>query len=92
MNATQQILIAGVRLYRLLISPAKTFLVGPSGQCRFSPSCSAYAQEAIARHGALTGTWLALKRVLRCHPWGGCGEDPVPPACSCQHSSAIAHR
>jgi len=68
----------GIRLYRWVLSPAKTFLLGANSQCRFSPSCSAYALEAIARHGACAGTWLALKRVGRCHPWGGCGEDPVP--------------
>jgi putative membrane protein insertion efficiency factor len=76
-NLIQHILISGLRLYRW-VSPAKTFLIGPLGHCRFTPSCSAYALAAIARHGAWTGTWLALKRVARCHPWGGCGEDPVP--------------
>ncbi len=79
MNAGQHILIAGIRAYRWVLSPAKTFLFGPLGQCRFTPTCSAYALEAIARHGALAGMWLALKRIGRCHPWGGCGEDPVPP-------------
>jgi putative membrane protein insertion efficiency factor len=78
MNAGQHILIAGVRVYRWVISPAKIFLFGPLSQCRFTPSCSAYALEAVARHGALGGSWLALKRIARCHPWGGCGEDPVP--------------
>lgn len=75
----QHTLMFGIRLYRWVISPAKTFLLGANAQCRFSPSCSAYALEAIARHGALAGSWLALKRVAWCHPWGGCGEDPVPP-------------
>jgi putative membrane protein insertion efficiency factor len=70
----------GIRLYRWVLSPAKTFLLGANAQCRFNPSCSAYALEAIGRHGAIAGTWLALKRVARCHPWGGCGEDPVPHA------------
>jgi len=79
LNAAQHTLMLGIRLYRWLISPAKTFLLGANAQCRFSPSCSAYALEAIALHGAIVGTWLALKRVARCHPWGGCGEDPVPP-------------
>jgi putative membrane protein insertion efficiency factor len=79
LNAAQHILILSVRLYRCVVSPAKLFVFGPLAQCRFNPSCSAYALEAIARHGALAGTWLALKRIGRCHPWGGCGEDPVPP-------------
>jgi putative membrane protein insertion efficiency factor len=77
-NAAQFSLILAVRVYRLVISPAKLFIFGPAAQCRFQPSCSAYALEAIARHGAVAGTWLALKRIGRCHPWGGCGEDPVP--------------
>ena len=46
--------------------------------CRFAPSCSAYAVEALEQHGAIRGGWLAAKRVVRCHPWGGSGYDPVP--------------
>ena len=61
-----------VRAYQLLISPA----LGP--RCRFLPSCSDYAMEALATHGAGRGSWLALRRLLRCHPWGGSGYDPVP--------------
>jgi putative membrane protein insertion efficiency factor len=64
---------APVQLYRLFISP----LLGPA--CRYAPSCSAYALEAIAVHGPLRGWGLALRRLLRCHPWGGSGYDPVPP-------------
>ena len=78
MNAAQHIVIFGLRVYRLVISPAKAFIFGPLGHCRFEPSCSAYALEAVGRHGALLGTWLALKRICRCHPWGDCGDDPVP--------------
>jgi putative membrane protein insertion efficiency factor len=63
-----------IRLYQLLVSP----FLPPS--CRFAPSCSAYAAEAIATHGAARGSILALRRLLRCHPWGGSGYDPVPPA------------
>lgn len=78
MNAAQHLIVFGLRVYRWLISPAKTFLVGPLGGCRFTPSCSAYALESVVRHGALMGGRLALRRVCRCHPWGGCGYDPVP--------------
>jgi uncharacterized protein len=78
LNLPQHILVFAVRLYRWTLSPAKTFLFGPLGQCRFNPSCSAYALEAVKAHGALAGSWLAARRVCRCHPWGGCGDDPVP--------------
>jgi uncharacterized protein len=69
-----------VRVYRCLLSPVKTFVFGPSGRCRFTPTCSQYALESIRQHGALRGSWLAARRLCRCHPWGGCGHDPVPPA------------
>jgi uncharacterized protein len=78
MNAVQHILVFCVRLYRGVISPAKTVLFGPLGRCRFTPSCSEYALEALRQHGALAGSWLAFNRIGRCHPWGGCGHDPVP--------------
>jgi len=74
------ILIFFVRLYRWAISPLKNVLFGPLGRCRFEPSCSAYALEALQMHGPSKGTWLAAKRLCRCNPWGGCGFDPVPPA------------
>lgn len=66
------ILIVLIRGYQLLLSP----LLG--NHCRFYPSCSQYAREAIERHGALRGGWLAIRRVLRCHPWHPGGIDPVP--------------
>lgn len=63
-----------IRGYQLLISP----VMAPS--CRYHPTCSAYALEAVSRFGAIGGGWRAVKRVLRCHPWGGFGYDPVPDA------------
>ncbi|HKS37046.1 MAG TPA: membrane protein insertion efficiency factor YidD [Verrucomicrobiae bacterium] len=78
MNPVQHILVFAIRVYRCGLSPIKTALLGASARCRYTPSCSAYGLEAIQRHGAISGSWLALKRVCRCHPWGGCGHDPVP--------------
>jgi len=77
MNPIQYILLALLRFYRWAISPVLTTLAGGT-ICRFEPSCSQYATEAVREHGALRGTWLTLKRLGRCHPWGGCGHDPVP--------------
>lgn len=77
MNPAQQVLILAARLYRWTISPAQVFLFGPTAGCRFEPSCSAYAIEAVQKRGALMGSWLAARRICRCHPWGGCGHDPV---------------
>lgn len=70
-------LLGAIWLYRKLLSPALHALVPGSG-CRFHPTCSAYAAEALRRHGLVRGLPLALRRVGRCHPWGGSGEDPVP--------------
>ncbi len=61
-----------IRVYRVAISPALR------AACRYTPTCSAYAEEAIGRHGALRGSWLTVRRIGRCHPWGGTGHDPVP--------------
>jgi putative membrane protein insertion efficiency factor len=80
MNPLQHILVLVLRLYHCTLSPLLTTLCGPHSGCRFTPTCSVYAVEAVQKHGALTGSWLAAKRVCRCHPWGDCGHDPVAPA------------
>ena len=64
--------IALIKLYQWIISP----LIGP--KCRFTPTCSQYAIEALKKHGVFKGLWLTVKRLGRCHPWGGHGYDPVP--------------
>lgn len=61
-----------IRFYQTAISPHTP------AACRFTPTCSQYALEAIKKHGPFKGLWLAIKRILRCHPWGGSGYDPVP--------------
>ncbi|MFV0415719.1 MAG: membrane protein insertion efficiency factor YidD [Chthoniobacterales bacterium] len=72
------LLLCLIRVYRFIFSPLLHCLAGPGCGCRFEPSCSAYAFEAVQSHGAGYGGFLALKRICRCHPWGGCGYDPVP--------------
>ena len=66
------IFILPIKIYQIVLSP----LIGPS--CRFNPTCSYYAIQAISKYGALKGLYLALKRIIRCHPWGESGNDPVP--------------
>ena len=69
-----------IGVYRYGLSPALHAMTPLfAGGCRFTPSCSVYADEAIARHGAVRGGALAVRRLCRCHPWGGAGHDPVPP-------------
>lgn len=72
MNMTRFLCLLPIRLYQLLISP----VIGPC--CRYQPSCSEYGAEAFARHGTWHGFKLTWNRILRCHPWGGHGFDPVP--------------
>lgn len=78
MNPGRALLVALLQAYRYVLSPAKNALLGQSGHCRFTPTCSAYALEAVRRHGARRGTSLVARRLCRCHPWGGTGPDPVP--------------
>jgi putative membrane protein insertion efficiency factor len=61
-----------IKIYQKIVSP----ILGP--QCRFTPTCSNYALEALKKYGVFKGTWLAIKRISKCHPWGGKGYDPVP--------------
>lgn len=74
------LLIGLVRFYQVVLSKPLHWLAGPASGCRFTPTCSQYCLDAIRTHGSLRGLWLGAKRLARCHPWGGQGEDPVPPA------------
>jgi putative membrane protein insertion efficiency factor len=76
------VLIAPIRAYKLVVSP----LLPPS--CRFQPTCSTYAIQAIELHGPVKGVWLGTKRICRCHPWGGSGYDPVPERGATPHTPA----
>lgn len=66
------LLIVPIRIYQMVLSPLLP------NACRFQPTCSHYSIEAIAKHGPIKGLWLAIRRISRCHPWGGHGHDPVP--------------
>jgi putative membrane protein insertion efficiency factor len=68
-----------IRIYQCTVSPLLALICGPGSGCRFTPTCSAYFLEAMEIHGVARGSWLGLKRLARCQPWGGCGHDPVPP-------------
>lgn len=70
----QRLLMGVVRAYRLLLSPSL------GSACRFEPTCSAYALQALEEHGAARGSYLTLRRLVRCHPWCDGGHDPVPPS------------
>lgn len=72
MNLGQRVLRGAIRIYQIALSPYF------GNQCRFYPTCSEYAMDAIAKHGALKGSWLAIRRIGRCHPYHPGGHDPVP--------------
>ena len=78
-----RVLLAIISGYRTFVSPWRP----PA--CRYTPTCSAYAVEAIRRHGAGRGSWLAVRRVLRCHPFHAGGHDPVPPAVASSGSASL---
>ena len=79
------LLMAPIRFYRYAISP----MLAP--RCRYQPTCSAYALEALQVHGPVKGLWLAICRIGRCHPWGGHGSDPVPGASQTDHHNCSHH-
>jgi putative membrane protein insertion efficiency factor len=89
MGIVAKTLRGAIRLYQLFLSHFS------AGSCRYLPSCSEYAMEAVEIHGAVRGGWLGFVRILRCNPWGGAGYDPVPPAdCRnpiCSHSPIHSH-
>lgn len=73
MNPAQRLLVGLIRFYQYVLSPWL------GNQCRYTPTCSEYARQAVLTHGALKGSWLAVRRIARCHPWHPGGHDPVPP-------------
>jgi putative membrane protein insertion efficiency factor len=91
-GAPNAALVSVVVFYRVVLSPIKFSIFGPGSRCRFEPSCSGYALEALRVHGALRGSWLGMKRLLRCHPWGAFGADPVPPRQNAHSHAAGAER
>jgi putative membrane protein insertion efficiency factor len=76
----QSICVFLIRVYRVVFAPIKV-MMGTQGCCRYLPTCSQYMEEAICTHGLCHGAALGVRRVIRCHPWGGAGFDPVPPPC-----------
>ena len=87
------LLKTAIKGYQWFLSPLKIFLFGPAARCRYWPTCSDYAIESMQAHGLLRGSWYAVKRLFRCHPFGGSGHDPVPVPSpvfqrgDCSHSS-----
>ena len=81
---------AMTRVLRALVRAYQTIRAGRPSPCRFLPSCSAYAVEALEVHGAGRGSWLAVRRIRRCHPWGGHGWDPVPEPAPARHGAPPA--
>jgi len=87
MSPLARLIALPIRGYRLILSPWLGW------HCRYQPSCSQYALEALERHGGARGGWLALRRIARCNPWGGCGYDPVPGADGgCDHNALSTSR
>ena len=73
------LLVLLLRFYKKFLSPVIHVIGGPGSGCRYEPTCSVYFLQAVQIHGPWRGSWLGIKRILRCQPWGGHGYDPVPP-------------
>jgi len=84
-----------IRGYQVFLNPVLKLLAGPNAGCRFTPTCSNYFLQAVEIHGSFKGSWLGIRRIFRCHPWGRYGYDPVPPPgarrCGCHHPSSGPH-
>lgn len=72
------VIYCGIRFYQKILNPVLK-AVAPNSGCRYHPTCSNYFLQAVKIHGPYRGSWLGIRRIFRCHPWGGCGDDPVPP-------------
>jgi len=78
-HCISRIIYFGIRFYQKFLNPVLKVIGGPNSGCRFHPTCSNYFLQAVKIHGPYRGSWLGICRIFRCHPWGGCGEDLVPP-------------
>ncbi len=85
-----------IRFYQRILNPMLKVVSGPAMGCRYTPTCSNYFLQAVEAHGPFTGSWYGICRIFRCHPWGGCGYDPVPSpggknkgqdSCACHRES-----
>lgn len=83
----------GIRFYQRFLNPLLKAAAGPAAGCRYTPTCSHYFLGAVETHGPARGSWIGICRIFRCHPWGGSGYDPVPPAGSSKksHPSCACH-
>ena len=85
-----------IRFYQRILNPMLKVISGPGMGCRYEPTCSNYFLQSVQIHGPLLGSWFGISRIFRCHPWGGCGYDPVPSpgntaqattSCSCHRKT-----
>ncbi|MEI7953666.1 MAG: membrane protein insertion efficiency factor YidD [Verrucomicrobiota bacterium] len=98
-NLVSNVIRIVIRVYQRVLNPMLKVAAGPAAGCRFAPTCSNYFLQAVEVHGPLRGSWLGICRIFRCHPWGACGYDPVPPppdstgspASNSRHCSHLHH-